>query len=433
MKILDLLDGKRTRREALKTALCATGAALTAGKSVDALGESRQRRETGLPTVNVQPFKIKISQPILDDLRQRLSRTRWPDEVSGADWNYGTNLAYLKELVSYWQSKFDWRAQENAINKFAHFRAQIDGLNIHFIHERSKGKNPMPLLLLHGWPSSFLQMLKIIPLLTDPGSHGGDPADSFDVIVPSLPGYGFSDRPVEPGMSVRRIAGMFATLMTRELGYERYVVRATDQGEGTVRQMGLAQPELLIGLHLSGAFPFVTNVPTDLSEAEQRFIKDVERWRNTELGYMLLQSTKPQTVAYGLNDSPSGLAAWIIEKFRTWSDCGGDVEKRFTKDELLNTITIYWATQTINSSMRLYYENTHDREAKVERVEVPTAMAMPPRDMFSKPREWANRFYNVVRWTELPRGGHFLEMEEPELVANDMRAFFGALRRENRS
>jgi pimeloyl-ACP methyl ester carboxylesterase len=431
MSIFHSFDEKHTRREALKAALCAASAALTVGPSVGGLDRT-VRQGVGRLGVDVQPFKVAIPERILDDLRQRLSRTRWTDEVRGADWNYGTNSAYLKELMSYWQDKFDWRAQENAINKFAQFRAQVDGLRIHFIYEQGQGRNPVPLLLLHGWPSSFLQMLKIIPLLTDPVSHGGNAADSFDVIVPSLPGYGFSDRPVEPGMSVRRIAELFAKLAGNELGYKRYAVRASDMGEGVARQLALGQPDSLIGLHLSSANPFVANVPPDLSPAEQRFIKDVERWRNSELGYALEQANKPQTLAYALNDSPAGLAAWIVEKFRTWSDCAGDIEKRFTKDEVLSNLTIYWATETINSSIRLYYENSHDQAANAGRVEVPTGMAMPARDMFPKPREWANRFYNVVHWTELPRGGHFIEMEEPELVAGDLRVFFGALRREGR-
>jgi pimeloyl-ACP methyl ester carboxylesterase len=362
MSIFHSFDEKHTRREALKAALCAASAALTVGPSVGGLDRT-VRQGVGRLGVDVQPFKVAIPERILDDLRQRLSRTRWTDEVRGADWNYGTNSAYLKELMSYWQDKFDWRAQENAINKFAQFRAQVDGLRIHFIYEQGQGRNPVPLLLLHGWPSSFLQMLKIIPLLTDPVSHGGNAADSFDVIVPSLPGYGFSDRPVEPGMSVRRIAELFAKLAGNELGYKRYAVRASDMGEGVARQLALGQPDSLIGLHLSSANPFVANVPPDLSPAEQRFIKDVERWRNSELGYALEQANKPQTLAYALNDSPAGLAAWIVEKFRTWSDCAGDIEKRFTKDEVLSNLTIYWATETINSSIRLYYENSHDQAA----------------------------------------------------------------------
>jgi pimeloyl-ACP methyl ester carboxylesterase len=299
---------------------------------------------------------------------------------------------------------------------------------IHFIHEQGKGKSPMPLILLHGWPSSFLQMLKIIPLLTDPANHGGKTSDSFDVIVPSLPGYGFSDRPKEKGMTVSRIASLFEKLMTEELGYKRYAVRGSDIGAGVAIQLALAHPDSVAGIHLSGTNPRIAYVPPDLSPAEEQFLKDAENWRNTESGYALIQSSKPQTLSYGLNDSPAGLAAWIVEKFRTWSDCDGNVEKRFTKDELLANLTIYWATETINSSIRLYYESAHDQATSWGRVEVPVAMAMLPKDLFPTPREWASRWVNLVRWTLMPRGGHFGEWEEPELLAEDIRAFFCEMR-----
>lgn len=379
--------------------------------------------------MSVQPFKVQIPQVTLDDLRERLANTRWTDEVSGADWDYGTNLAYMKELIDYWQNQFDWREQEKLINRFAHFCANVDGLNIHFIHERGKGENPLPLILLHGWPSSFIQMLKIIPLLTKSESHDGNKADSFDVIVPSLPGYGFSERPTEKGMTVSRIADLFAKLMTEELGYERFAVRGSDIGAGVARQLALAHTDSLIGLHLSGSNPYVFDVPQDLSEAEQNFLTEVQRVQMHEGAYAMLQATKPQTLAYGLNDSPAGLAAWIIEKFRAWSDCDGDVEKRFTKDELLTNLTIYWATETINSSFRVYYEGQDSPLPNAgQRVELPTAMAMFPKDIINAPHEWEERSYNVQRWTEMPRGGHFAEMEEPKLLSEDIRAFFRLLR-----
>ncbi len=376
----------------------------------------------------IRPFTVHIPQSILDDLSSRLARTRWPDEVSGAGWDYGSNLAYMKELLEYWRDGFDWRVQERELNQFAHFIAEIDGLGIHFIHERGKGHNPVPLVLLHGWPSSFLQMLKIVPLLADPANHGGETSDSFDVIVPSLPGYGFSDRPRKKGMTVSVIADLFEKLMTEELGYKRYAVRGSDIGAGVAIQLALAHTDSIAGIHLSGTNPRVAYVPPDMSPAEEQFLKDAENWRKTESGYAMMQSTKPQTLAFGLNDSPVGLAAWIIEKFRTWSDCDGNVEKRFTKDELLANLTIYWATETISSSIRLYYENAHNQEASWGRVEVPTAMAMLPKDLFPTPREWANRWVNLVRWTQMPRGGHFGEWEEPELLAEDIRAFFRTIR-----
>lgn len=377
----------------------------------------------------IRPFTVHIPQSDLDDLSDRLARTRWPDEVSGAGWDYGSNMDYMQELCDYWRNKFDWRAQENAINKFAHFRAEIGGIGIHFIHERGKGENPVPIMLLHGWPSSFWQMQKIIPFLTDPEGHGGEASDSFDVIVPDLPGYGFSDRPKEKGMSVLRIGDLFARLMTEGLGYERFAVRATDLGTGAAQQLGLTYSNSIIGLHLSGANPGASaSPPQDLSEAEKKFVADVQDFWGREGAYAMMHATKPQTLAYGLNDSPAGLAAWIVEKFRAWSDCDGDLEKRFSKDELLTNLTIYWATQTINSSCRLYYETMHNWRNPGRRIELPTAMAMFPKDLVPQPREWTQRQYNVQRWTQMPRGGHFPEWEEPELLAQDIRAFFRFLR-----
>jgi pimeloyl-ACP methyl ester carboxylesterase len=360
---------------------------------------------------------------------ERLARTRFPDEIQGADWDYGTNLEYLKELIAYWQTEFDWRDQEEAINKFSHFRGDIDGLNIHFIHQPGKGKNPMPLLLLHGWPYSFLQMLKIIPLLNSSQKNANDAADSFTVIVPSLPGYGFSDRPVKKGMSVAAISDLLIKLMREDLGYKRFAIRATDIGVGVANELALSYPDSVIGLHMSGTNPWIGEIPSDLSEAEKKLIADIKAFTQQEFAYAMLHSTKPQTLAYGLNDSPAGLAAWIVEKFRAWSDCQGNVENRFSKDELLTNLTLYWVTETINSSIRLYYESAHNWSPNVgKRVEVPTAVAMFPKDMVPGPREWLERGFNVQRWTEMPSGGHFGEMEEPELLAEDIREFFRSLR-----
>jgi len=377
--------------------------------------------------MSTESFAVNIPQATLDDVRDRLARTRWTDEVAGAGWDYGANLAYLKELTSYWRDTFDWRTQEQAINAFPHFRAIVDGVGIHFIHQRGTGDNPLPLVLLHGWPSSFWQMLKVIPLLTDPAAHGGDAADSFDVVVPSLPGYGFSDRPAEPGMSVGRIADLCAALMAGELGYARYAARGSDLGAGVLQQLALVHPDALIGLHLSGTNPYVGQVPDDLTDAEKQFVANAQQWTMQEMAYAMEHSSKPQTLATGLNDSPAGLAAWLVEKFRRWSDCDGAIETRFSKDELLTNLTIYWATETINSSIRLYYE-TARHPGNWGRVEVPTGMLMSPKDMFPTPRAWVERSYNVTRWTEIPRGGHFLEWEEPELVVEDIRAFFRPLR-----
>lgn len=377
--------------------------------------------------MSTQPFAVDIPRATLDDLRDRLARTRWPDAVAVAGWDYGADLGYLQSLLAYWGDGYDWRAQEAKINAFDHVVAEIDGITIHAIHERGRGPNPIPVLVLHGWPSSFVQMLPILPLLTDPASHGGDPADSFDVVVASLPGYGFSGRPTERGMGVVRIADLLHTFMTRELGYERFAARGSDLGAGVLNPMALGHPESLIGLHLSGTNPYIGQVPDDLSPEEETFVASAQAWTTSEMAYAMEHSSKPQTLAFGLNDSPAGLAAWVIEKFRTWSDCGGDLESRFSRDDLLTNLTVYWATQTIGSSMRLYYETMRE-PGRWGIPDVPTAMLMSPKDMFPTPRAWAERSQKIDRWTEIPRGGHFLEWEEPHAVAEDMRAFFRQFR-----
>lgn len=381
--------------------------------------------------MDVQPFKIHVPQATLDDLQACLKRTRWPDEIPHSGWDYGSNLAYMKELINYWRTQFDWRTQEEAINAFAHFRASVDGLSIHFIHERGKGPNPLPLIVTHGWPRSFFQMLKIIPLLTDPESHGGDPEDSFDVVVPSLPGYGFSDRPTQRGMTTSRIADLWVRLMTEGLGYSRFGAQGGDLGAGVTNRLGLAYPDQLIGIHVTNLTePYLGPGARELSEAERAMLAESERWDNSEGAYAKLQATKPQTLSYGLNDSPAGLVAWIVEKFRAWSDCSGEVERRFTKDELLTNVTIYWVTETINSSIRLYYENRHNPMPlkQGERIEVPSAVALFPKEIRHPCREWAERTCNVQRWTQMPRGGHFAAQEEPDLLVEDIRAFFRTLR-----
>jgi len=380
--------------------------------------------------MNVQPFTVDIPASLLQDLKERLERTRWPDDSPDSGWEYGSNLAYIQELVEYWQTGFDWRAQERTINRLAHYRTSVDGSGIHFIHERGKGPNPLPLLLTHGWPSTFTEMLKVIPLLTDPAAHSGDAADSFDVIVPSLPGYGFSDLTTERGVSVGRIADLWAGLMAG-LGYTSFGAHGGDWGAGITARLGYAHPDRLTGIHVTAvsATPHLGPDP-DLSDAERAFMQARERWRQAEGGYGHIQGTKPQTLSYGLNDSPAGLAAWITEKFRTWSDCNGDVESRFTKDELLTNITLYWVTGTINSSTRIYYESQRDpwSLARGERIEPPSAVAAFPKDLSHPPREWGERVFNLQRWTEMPRGGHFAALEEPELLVDDLRAFFRSLR-----
>lgn len=381
--------------------------------------------------MRMQPFRVEIAEQTLVDVRERLERTRWPDETEGAGWAYGSNLAYMRELADYWRTQFDWRAQERAINRLAHFRAEVDGIGIHFIHERGQGPHPLPIVLTHGWPGSFFEMHKLIPLLTDPASHGGDPNDAFDVVVPSLPGYGFSDRPTEPGMTSERITGLWARLMRDGLGYARFAAHGGDIGAGVTTRLALRHPDNLLGIHVTAvAQPYLGPGARELSATEREHVTQQEQWDEEEGAYSHQQSTRPQTLAYGLNDSPVGLAAWIVEKFRAWSDCGGDIERRFTKDELLTNIMVYWATRTINSSIRLYYEYQH-HPAPIqagERIAVPCAVAQTRAEIDQAPREWAERTYDVQHWTVLPRGGHFLALEEPELLAQDLRTFFRRFR-----
>ena len=379
--------------------------------------------------MEVRPFTIAVENSVLDDLRQRLADTRWPDEIPNTGWDYGSNLTYIKELVDYWRTDFDWRAQEAELNAFNHFKSEVDGLDIHFIHEKGKGPNPIPLIITHGWPSCFFEMTKIIPLLADPASYGGDAADSFDVVAPSLPGFGFSDHAQDRGMEVQRVAGMWNKLMTQNLGYPKFGAQGGDIGSGVTARLGFAHSDTLYGIHLTSITrptPYLGPGSKPVTDSEQALITQRDKWFQDEGGYNHIQGTKPQTLAYGLNDSPVGLAAWIVEKYRTWSDCGGDVEKSYTKDELLTIVTIYWVTQTISSSTRMYFENQKHlwTMEKDQKVPTPAGMAMFPQEISKPPREWGERSYDVRRWTEMASGGHFAALEEPQLLAEEVRAFF---------
>ncbi|MQG31635.1 MAG: epoxide hydrolase [SAR202 cluster bacterium] len=379
--------------------------------------------------MKVRPFTIAVENSVLDDLRQRLADTRWPDEIPNTGWDYGSNLTYIKELVDYWRTDFDWRAQEAKLNAFNHFKSEVDGLDIHFIHEKGKGPNPIPLIITHGWPSCFFEMTKIIPLLADPASYGGDAADSFDVVAPSLPGFGFSDHAQDRGMEIQRVAGMWNKLMSQNLGYPKFGAQGGDIGSGVTARLGFAHSDTLYGIHLTSITrptPYLGPGSKPVTDAEQALITQRDKWFQDEGGYNHIQGTKPQTLAYGLNDSPVGLAAWIVEKYRTWSDCGGDVEKSYTKDELLTIVTIYWVTQTISSSTRMYFENQKHlwTMEKDQKVPAPAGMAMFPQEISKPPREWGERSYHVRRWTEMASGGHFAALEEPQLLAEEVRAFF---------
>ena len=381
--------------------------------------------------MTVERFYIQVEEDVLNDLRIRLGHIRWPDQMDGSGWEQGTELNYLQSLVAYWRDGFNWRAQEAELNRLAQFRAEVDGFNIHFVHERGVGPNPLPIILTHGWPDSFTRYQKIIPLLADPARHGGDPKDSFDVIVPSIPGFGFSSRPNVCGVNSFHVAELWANLMSKELGYPRFAAAGGDIGSGVTRYLATIHPELLVGIHLTDIGILrdllAPSGRTDLSEGELRYRSGAAEWIAREGAYMSLQSTKPQTLAYGLSDSPSGLAGWIVEKFRAWSDCGGDPDRSFTKDELLTNIMIYWVTGTIGSSTRMYFENSRTLPP-IGHINVPTGIALFPADILPPPKESAERRMQISRWTSLPRGGHFAAMEEPELLVDDIRAFFRPLR-----
>ncbi len=370
----------------------------------------------------MQPFTIAVPETALDDLRQRLARTRWPDD--GAGWEYGTNLAYMKDLVDYWQHRYDWRRHEATLNAFAQFRAEVDGVGIHFVHERSRGPDPTPILLLHGWPDSFYRYHRVIPMLTDPARFGGDPDVAFDVIVPSIPGQGFSDR--KP-MTTDDTADLFAELMKEALGYGRFVAAGGDAGTLIAQSLAERHADALIGIHLTDVgYPDQTTDFSTLTEPEIAFANYTQQWWMNEGAFNMVQSTKPQSLAYGLADSPAGLAAWIMS-FMASGTTGEEVEKRFSRDELLTNIMIYWVTQTIGSSVRRYFLDAHAPPHPWKRTPVPAAVAHPPRDA-PLPREWAERRVNLEHFTELSRGGHFAAWEEPELYAKDVWESVGELR-----
>jgi pimeloyl-ACP methyl ester carboxylesterase len=380
----------------------------------------------------MESFVPPFSQTAVDDLRSRLQHPRWPDTIDGSGWLLGTDRDFLIDLCSYWATSFDWKSQINRLSSFHHFRYQAREGGIHFIHERGKGPSPMPLILTHGWPGSFWEMLRLIPLLTDPAAHGHDEADSFDVVVPSLPGFGYSDRPRQLGMNAVRVADIWVELM-HALGYERFAAQGGDLGAGVSTALGLRYSEHMIGIHLNfipGSYRPHLPPGTAPTASEESFLSSAAGWFDGNGAYAHMQATRPQTPAYALNDSPAGLAAWIVEKFREWSDCGGDVYRSFTRDELLANITLYWMTQTISSSFRMYHEGrkTPLRFTAGDFVGVPCAMAHFPKEILFPPKEWVERGYNVQRWTEMPKGGHFAAAEQPELLAADIRTFFRSLR-----
>jgi len=374
----------------------------------------------------IEEFRIDIPQAELDDLRDRLGRTRWPDQLPGAGWDYGIALDDVRELAEYWRTGYDWRVHERRLNSFPQFITEIDGQVVHFLHVRSASPEAMPLIMTHGWPGSVVEFMEIIGPLTDPGAHGGDPGDAFHMVVPSIPGFGFSGPTRERGWNVTRVARAWDSLMGR-LGYQRYGAQGGDWGSAISRELGVIVPEQMIGVHLNMLSPYVSgDLPADLSDSDRARVERLRRFRLAGSGYSAIQSTRPQTVGYGLTDSPAGQLGWIAEKFGEWTDGGLSAVDR---DQMLTNISVYWLTRTAGSSARLYYEAARSRASGPPAPSTaPTGVAVFPEEIAAPVRRLAEQTNNIVHWSEFDRGGHFAAMEEPDLLIGDVREFFRPLR-----
>ena len=385
-----------------------------------------------MPAYDLRPFALTVPDAVLEDLRERLARTRLPDEPPLEPWSTGTSVAYLQGLLKYWRDGYDWRAQEAMLNSFRQFSVPLAGIELHFIHEEGKGPKPMPLLLSHGWPGSVLEFHKLLPMLTDPARFGADPADAFTVVAPSLPGYTLSFEPGQARFGLEEIAEVFAALMSDVLGYKCFGAQGGDWGAFVTTRLGYAFAERIIGIHLNllavRRDPKMVANPTP---EEKVFLEQLAYFLKEETGYQWIQGTEPTTLAFGLTDSPAGLAAWLVEKFRSWTDCEGNPENVLTRDEMLTDIMLYWVTGAIGSSFWPYYARMHGPWPIPEgsTVQVPTAYIDFPKEILRPPRSVAERMYsNIQRWTVHQRGGHFAALEQPEVLAADVRAFFHALR-----
>ncbi|TCM32477.1 epoxide hydrolase family protein [Novosphingobium sp. ST904] len=385
--------------------------------------------------MDVTPFEFRASDDALADLRARLERTRFAADFANEDWRYGFNGDYLRELVAYWLDGYDWRTQENAINAWPQFKTEMDGVPIHFIHVKGKGPNPTPLILTHGWPWTFWDYRELIGPLTDPAAYGGDPADAFHLVIPSLPGYVFSTPLTTPGHNFWTTADLWVKLMDG-LGYPRFASHGEDWGAFLTAQLGHKYPDRMIGVH------FTTMFPLDMfggGQVEPLWGEGEESWEQKnidffakESGYYALQATKPQTLAFAMQDSPAGLCAWLVEKRRTWGHTRGDIESRFSKDDMLTTVMLYWLTDSFGTSARYYYEATHKlwqpSHGNLPVVAAPTGIAVFLNELVLQPKKWAEKYYNLKHWTQYPEGGHFAAAEEPQLVTEDIRRFFRGLR-----
>ncbi len=379
----------------------------------------------------IRPFRVEVADEQLADLRDRLRRTRWPERETVDDWSQGMPLSYTKELCGYWADGYDWRRTEERLNALPQFRTEVGGLDIHFLHLRSPHDRALPLVITHGWPGSIVEFLKVVGPLTDPVAYGGDPADAFDVICPSLPGFGFSGKPQAPGWGVERTAAAWSQLMAR-LGYDRYGAQGGDWGSAVTTELGRSDPGHLAGIHLNmPVVPPKALVLDGVTDAEQAALVSMAHYRRWESGYSKEQSTRPQTVGYGLVDSPVGQCAWIVEKFRAWTDCDGHPENVLTRDELLDNVMLYWLPATGASSARLYWESFERSvdESQAEPIVVPTGCSIFPRELVRISRRWAEqRFSDLRYWNELDRGGHFAAFEQPDRFVEEIRSFFRLVR-----
>ena len=373
----------------------------------------------------IRPFTIDVPDAVLDDLRNRLRHTRWPDRETVDDWSQGVPLAYAQEIAEHWATGYDWRARERALNRFDQYLTEIDGLDIHFIHQRSPHPDAVPLLLTHGWPGSIVEFHKVIEPLTDPVAFGGDPADAFHVVAPSLPGFAFSGKPEETGWGVERIGAAWAVLMAR-LGYDRYLAQGGDWGSSVTSVVGSIDPEHCASIHITLAMS--TRPPGEPTEPEElHALERIKYYLDWDAGYSTQQKTRPQTLGYGLADSPAGQLAWILEKFWAWTDCDGHPENALTPDEMLDNVMLYWVTDSAASSARIYWESFG--RAKRPIVSVPAGFAVYPKEIVPPVRKWVNELYpNVVHWSELDKGGHFAAFEVPDLFVADVRSWAGTVR-----
>ena len=377
----------------------------------------------------LRPFRIDVPDAVLDDLRVRLANTRWPDEIADQGWTYGTSLAYLRDLCETWRTTYDWRAQEAKFNRWDHVLTEIDGTQVHAIHARSPEPDAMPLVITHGWPGSVSEFLDVIEPLRDPRSHGGDPRDAFHVVAPSIPGYGWSGPTPDPGWDVKRVALAWKELMAR-FGYSRYGAQGGDWGSMISSQVGVVDAEHCAGIHINMVIGAPPAEGPELTEQESADLTETSAFMDAGGAYQQIQGKNPQTLGYGLTDSPAGLAGWIVEKFHHWTHHpDGDLETALTRDQILTNLTVYWVTNTINSSVRLYFESQRSgRFPPFEKVEVPTGCAIFPGELVKMPRSWAETLYNVQHWQRYDRGGHFAALEEPDLLVGDVRTFFRKVR-----